>query len=83
LQLPEPSQNPEQQASQPSLQAQVLPQFTPSGIQVSDGVKPSQMPELLQKPEQHSGQESPQLQGAAHAMPLSVQVCPPQTAFSD
>jgi hypothetical protein len=82
LQFPVPSQKPEQQASQPSLQLQVLPQFTPSGMQVSAGVKPSQMPELLQKPEQHSGQASPQPQGAAHAAPLSMQPGPPQGRLS-
>src|SRR5690606_24964399 len=47
LQLPAPSQNPEQQASQPSLQLQVLPQFWPSGMQVLTGSS-SQMPLSLQ-----------------------------------
>lgn len=72
LQLPAPSQKPEQQSPQLSLQLHVVPQFTPSEIQVSDGVKPSQTPELLQKPEQQPLQLSPQLQLASQPAPLSV-----------
>jgi hypothetical protein len=47
LQLPAPSQNPEQQAAQPSLQLQVAPQLTPSAIQVDCGGG-LQMPVLSQ-----------------------------------
>jgi hypothetical protein len=48
LQLPAPSQKPEQQASQLSLQLQVVPQFTPSDMQVAGGGASSQTPESLQ-----------------------------------
>jgi hypothetical protein len=72
LQLPAPSQKPEQQASKPALQLQVLPQFSPSEIQV-DGGAGLQTPVLPQYPEQQPGQLASQLQVASKPTPLSMQ----------
>jgi hypothetical protein len=82
LQLPAPSQNPEQQALQLSLQLQVPPQLTPSEIQVSAGAA-SQTPPALQYPEQHMKQFTPSVQLAEQSAPLSLHTGAPPQASAD
>jgi hypothetical protein len=77
LQLPAPSQNPEQQASQASLQLQVPPQLTPSEIQVCCGWL-SQTPEKLQYPVQQTLHWESAAQLSTQATPLSLHIGPMQ-----